>query len=81
VLLDDLGRIRITDFSRSVILLEADDQIFSERILGDVRYIAPECIVPGSRIGPQKPTKAQDVYSYGCVTILVCSATLTFPAF
>ncbi|OJA13752.1 hypothetical protein AZE42_01526 [Rhizopogon vesiculosus] len=73
VLLDGLGSIRITDFSRSVILLEADDQVFSERIPGDVRYIAPECIVPGSLTGPQNPTKAQDMYSYGCVAVLVLS--------
>jgi serine/threonine protein kinase len=74
VLIDSSGRVRVADFSHSVILVEADDIIFSERLLGDVRYIAPECIVPGGQAGLPKPTKAQDVYSYGCIAILVRSA-------
>ncbi|KAG2139327.1 kinase-like domain-containing protein [Suillus clintonianus] len=70
VLLDGSGHIRITNFSHSMILAEASSLIFSEQLLGDARYIAPEFIVRTGRTGAPKPTKAGDVYSYGCVTIL-----------
>lgn len=81
MLIDGSGRVHIADFSHSVILVEADDTIISEQLLGDVRYVAPECIVPGGQAGPPKPTKAQDVYSYGCIAILVhfCSTSI-FPS-
>jgi len=63
--------VRITDFSHSVILSEADSEVFSEQPLGDARYTAPECIFTGGQTGAPKPTKAGDVYSYGCVATLV----------
>lgn len=66
---------RIADFSRSVILAEADNGMFSEQLPGDARYAAPECIIASGRIGALKPTKQGDVYSYGCIAILVrCAA-------
>ncbi|KAG1765982.1 kinase-like domain-containing protein [Suillus placidus] len=72
ILLDASGRARIADFSHSVILAEADSRIFSEQLPGDARYVSPECIASGCQTGIPKPTKAGDVYSYGCVAILVC---------
>ncbi|KAG2358159.1 kinase-like domain-containing protein [Suillus spraguei] len=59
---DDSGRVRI-----------ADDQIFSEQLPGDARYTAPEYI--DHQIEASRPSKAGDIYSYGCVMILVrCGA-------
>jgi hypothetical protein len=54
-----------------VILAEANSRIFSEQLPGDARYVSPERIVHGDHTGAPKPTKAGDVYSYGCVAILV----------
>lgn len=71
VLLDGSGRVRIGDFSHSIILAEADSRIFSEQFPGDARYTAPEFTFTGTRKGAPKPTKEGDVYSYGCVAILV----------
>jgi serine/threonine protein kinase len=71
VFLDGSGRVRITDFSHSVILAEADSEMFSEQPTGDARYIAPESIFTGGRTRAPQPTKAGDVYSYGCIAILV----------
>ncbi|KAG1737454.1 kinase-like domain-containing protein [Suillus lakei] len=78
VLIDGSGHIRITDFSHSVILAEASSLIFSEQLLGDARYIAPEFIVRAGRPGASKPTKAGDVYSYGCVAIFVLSGKVPY---
>ncbi|KAG2144100.1 kinase-like domain-containing protein [Suillus bovinus] len=71
ILLNGSGRVRIADFSHSVILGEADSRMFKEQLPGDVRYSAPESIFTGGRTGAPKPTKEGDVYSYGCVAILV----------
>ncbi|KAG1765984.1 kinase-like domain-containing protein, partial [Suillus placidus] len=70
ILLDASGRARNADFSHSVILAEADSRIFSEQLPGDARYISPECIASGFQTGIPKPTKAGDVYSYGCLMFL-----------
>jgi hypothetical protein len=45
--------------------------MFSEQLPGDARYTAPESIPTGGQTGAPKPTKEGDVYSYGCVAILV----------
>ncbi|KAG2140662.1 kinase-like domain-containing protein [Suillus clintonianus] len=71
ILIDGSGRVRIADFSHSMILAEADNRIFSEQLMGDARYAAPESISSGGRTAAPKPTKAGDVYSYGCIAILV----------
>ncbi|KAG1906275.1 kinase-like domain-containing protein [Suillus fuscotomentosus] len=71
IFLDVSGRVRIAEFSHSVILAEANSRIFSEQLLGDARYISPERIVSGGQTGARKPTKPGDVYSYGCIAILV----------
>lgn len=78
VLLDGSGRVRIADFSHSVILSEADSRMFSEQRPGDARYTAPEYIPTGGRTGAPKPTKEGDVYSYGCVAILVMSGKVPY---
>ncbi|KAG1882777.1 kinase-like domain-containing protein, partial [Suillus subluteus] len=68
LLLDASGRVHIADFSHSVILAEADSRIFSEQLPADARYISPERIVTGCQT--LRPTKAGDVYSYGCLMFL-----------
>ncbi|KAG1870696.1 kinase-like domain-containing protein [Suillus subalutaceus] len=78
VLLDDAGRIRIADFSRSVILDGAGDWKSSEQLPGAVRYVSPESVVRDEQTGPPQPTKSQDVYSYGCITILVLSGKVPY---
>lgn len=78
VLLDESGRVRIADFSHSLILAEADSRMFSEQLPGDVRYTAPESIPTGGQTGAPKPTKGGDVYSYGCVAILVLSGKVPY---
>jgi hypothetical protein len=45
--------------------------MFSKQLPGDARYIAPESMFAGGWTGMPKPTKEGDMYSYGCVAILV----------
>ncbi|KAG1785067.1 kinase-like domain-containing protein [Suillus plorans] len=78
IFLDGSGRVRIADFSHSVILAEADSDMFNEQLPGDARYTAPEFMFTGSRTGIPKPTKEGDVYSYGCVVILVLSGKVPY---
>ncbi|KAG1868010.1 kinase-like domain-containing protein [Suillus tomentosus] len=78
VFLDGSGRVRIADFSHSVILAEADSRMFREQLPGDARYIAPEYIFTGGQTGAPKPTKEGDVYSYGCVAILILSGKVPY---
>ncbi|KAG1796466.1 kinase-like domain-containing protein [Suillus variegatus] len=78
ILLNDLGRVRIADFSHSVILAEVDSQMFSEQFWGDARYSAPESIFTSGRTGAPKSTKEGDVYSYSCVAILILSGKVPY---
>ncbi|KAG2103158.1 kinase-like domain-containing protein [Suillus cothurnatus] len=78
VLLDDAGRIRIADFSRSVILDDAGGWKSSEQLPGAARYVSPESVVRDEQTEPPQPTKCQDVYSYGCITILVLSGKVPY---
>ncbi|KAG2069805.1 kinase-like protein [Suillus decipiens] len=78
VLLDGSGRVRIADLSHSIILGEADSQMFSEQFPGDARYTAPEFTFTSVWTGAPKPTKEGDVYSYGCIAILVLSGKVPY---
>jgi serine/threonine protein kinase len=78
IFVDASGRVRIADFSHSVILAEANSRIFREQLSGDVRYVSPERIVSGSQTGASKPTKSGDVYSSGCIAILVLSGKVPY---
>ncbi|KAG1771965.1 kinase-like domain-containing protein [Suillus placidus] len=78
IFLDGSGRVRIADFSHSVIVAEADSRIFSEQLPGDARYTTPESSFSGGRTGAPKPAKEGDVYSYGCVAILVLSGKVPY---
>ncbi|KAG2364538.1 kinase-like domain-containing protein [Suillus spraguei] len=78
VLLDDAGRVRIADFSCSVILGDAGDGRSSKRVHGAARYILPESVVCSEQAEPPQPTKSHDVYSYGCIMILVLSGKVPY---
>ncbi|KAG1868007.1 kinase-like domain-containing protein, partial [Suillus tomentosus] len=78
IFLDASGRVRIAEFSHSVILAEANNRIFSEQLLGDARYVSPERIASDRQMGVPKATKPGDVYSYGCVGILVLSGKVPY---
>jgi serine/threonine protein kinase len=81
-LVDDTGKLRIAGFGLSMLLAEADDVMFNSMDMGNMRWVAPEFVAPdldaeGSEEDwviqlPQKPTKAGDVYSFGCVMMQVC---------
>ncbi|KAG1870694.1 kinase-like domain-containing protein [Suillus subalutaceus] len=78
VLLDDAARVRIADFSRSVILGDTGVLKSSKQLPGAARYVSPESVVRDEQTGPPQPTKSQDVYSYGCITILVLSGKVPY---
>ncbi|KAG1868006.1 kinase-like domain-containing protein [Suillus tomentosus] len=78
IFLEASGRVRIAEFSHSVILAEANNRIFSEQLLGDARYVSPERIASDRQIGIPKATKPGDVYSYGCIAILVLSGKVPY---
>ncbi|KAG1736339.1 kinase-like domain-containing protein [Suillus lakei] len=72
------GRVCIADFSHSTVLAEEDNRMFSEQLPGDARYTAPKFIFSGDQTGAPKPTRAGDVYSYGCVAILILSGKVPY---
>jgi serine/threonine protein kinase len=78
MLLDGSGRIRIADFSRSVILGDAGDWKLSKQLAGAARYVSPESVVCEEQTEPPQPTKSQDIYSYGCIMILVLSGKVPY---
>jgi serine/threonine protein kinase len=55
---------------------EADNATFNSVHPGNVRWMAPEFFVPPEGgeedLQSQKPTKAGDIYSFGCVMLQVC---------
>jgi serine/threonine protein kinase len=66
-LLDDAGNVRLTDFGLSTILAEADDDTFKAP-WGNLRWVAPELVMSDLK---HRPTKAGDIYSFGCVMLQV----------
>lgn len=87
VLVDSCGCLRLADFGLSMILAEAGNSTFNSCHPGNVRWMPPEAIQAeaededegkgeGASKGEpkdEKPTKAWDVYSYGCVAIQILS--------
>ncbi|KAG1728741.1 kinase-like domain-containing protein [Suillus paluster] len=67
VLVDSSGRLRLADFGLSIILAEAENTTFNSCHPGNTRWMAPEAL------GDEKPTKAGDIYSYGCVMLQIFS--------
>ncbi|KAG1728742.1 kinase-like domain-containing protein [Suillus paluster] len=67
VLVDNTGRLRLADFGLSMILAEAENATFNSCHPGNTRWMAPEAVED------EKPTKAGDIYSYGCVMLQIFS--------
>ncbi|KAF8835296.1 kinase-like protein [Paxillus ammoniavirescens] len=74
VLVDDFGEPCITDFGLSIILEEQEDATFNTSFVANVRWSAPELLFSVETVGEcqenapiSKPTKAGDLYSFGCI--------------
>jgi serine/threonine protein kinase len=84
ILVDRSGHLRIADFGLSIILAEAEHDIFNSSCPGNVRWMPPEALRDEDEDEDEdqdedegedkdkKPTKAWDIYSYGCVVLQVC---------
>jgi serine/threonine protein kinase len=73
-LVDDSGKLRIAGFGLSMLLAEADNEIFDSVYSRNPRWNAPELLMLDCDLedSEQKPTKAGDIYSFGCVMLQVC---------
>ncbi|KAG1835350.1 hypothetical protein DFJ58DRAFT_608391, partial [Suillus subalutaceus] len=72
VLIDDDGNLCLAYFGLSMILMEAQNSPFDDCHPGHVRWMAPEMLAIPEKGGVVMPTKAADVYSYGCIMLRVC---------
>ncbi|KAG2041335.1 kinase-like domain-containing protein [Suillus americanus] len=85
VLVDSSGCLRLADFGLSMILAEAGNATFNSCHPGNMRWVPPEALRAGAEdedenedeAPDEKPTKAWDVYSYGCVVLQVCRIVST----
>lgn len=83
VLVDSSGCLRLADFGLSMILAESGNATFNSCHPGNVRWMPPEALGAGAGSEDEdenendtkyeKPTKAWDVYSYGCVVLQIFS--------
>ncbi|KIJ11645.1 hypothetical protein PAXINDRAFT_84205 [Paxillus involutus ATCC 200175] len=85
VLIDNSGEPRITDFGLSVVLKEQDDATFNTSFVGNVRWTAPELLDSVPMVGEcqenapiSKPTKASDIYSFGCIMAYVFEGKIPY---
>jgi len=64
---------RIANFGLSMLLAEADNEMFSSVHPGNARWMGPEFLLPPSEDDkePRKLTKPGDIYSFGCVMLQV----------
>lgn len=72
ILVDSHGCLRLADFGLSMILAEAANATFNSCHAGNVRWMPPEALQADEE-GYERPTKAWDVYSYGCVAFQIFS--------
>jgi serine/threonine protein kinase len=86
IFVDESGNIRIADFGLSMLLAEAENEMFNLTAahdvtfdsvqVGNTRWMAPEFLEFDFEDGreshlPLKPTKPGDIYSFGCVMLQV----------
>ncbi|KAG1844921.1 kinase-like domain-containing protein [Suillus subalutaceus] len=73
VLINDDVKLCLAYFGLSMILIEAQNSPFDDCHPGHVRWMAPEMLAIPEQGGVVMPTKAADVYSYGCIMLqLLC---------
>jgi serine/threonine protein kinase len=76
ILIDSSGCLRVADFGLSMILPK-DEFSTGFRYPGNIRWVPPEAFgfrdEEDEEEGDQKPTKAWDVYSYGCIVFQIFS--------
>ncbi|KAG2143972.1 kinase-like domain-containing protein [Suillus cothurnatus] len=79
ILVDSSGCLRLADFGLSMILAEARNATFQSCHSGNVRWMPPEALravaedEDEDEATGEKPSKAWDVYSYGCVVFQIFS--------
>ncbi|KAG1818289.1 kinase-like domain-containing protein [Suillus variegatus] len=77
VLVSGDGRLCLGDFGLSMLLAESGNLTFNSTHTGNVRWAAPELLaIPYVEEGSttmNKPNKASDIYSYGCIMMQVFS--------
>ena len=73
ILVDGDGNLRLADFGLSMVLAESQNATFNSMHPGNMRWMAPEFVdfALDAEESEQKPTKAGDIYSYGCVMLQV----------
>ncbi|KAG2108160.1 kinase-like domain-containing protein [Suillus discolor] len=69
VLISADGKLHLADFGLSVILSESQNSTFNSCHQGNVRWMAPEMLALPEQGGVVVPTKAADIYSYGCIML------------
>ncbi|KAG2088080.1 kinase-like domain-containing protein [Suillus discolor] len=69
VLMSADGKLHLADFGLSTIPSEARNSTFSSCHPGNVRWMAPEMLAIPEQGEVAIPTKAADVYSYGCIML------------
>jgi len=72
VLISSDGELSLADFGLSMILAESQNSTFNSCHAGNVRWMAPEMLAMPEEGGVTMPTKAADIYSYGCIMLQVC---------
>ncbi|KAG1720886.1 kinase-like domain-containing protein [Suillus lakei] len=81
VLVDSSGCVRLADFGLSMILAEAENTTFNSCHPGNVRWMPPEALPAEDEgedevnvdVDDEKPTRAWDMYSFGCVMLQIWS--------
>ncbi|KIK35701.1 hypothetical protein CY34DRAFT_32641, partial [Suillus luteus UH-Slu-Lm8-n1] len=72
VLVSGDGRLCLADYGLSMILAESGNPTFNSCHGGNVRWMPPEAIQLGDAGEEEnKPTKAWDIYSFGCIMMQV----------
>ncbi|KAG1725852.1 kinase-like domain-containing protein [Suillus lakei] len=82
VLVNSEGRLYLGNFGLSMILAESQNPTFNSCHPGNIRWMPPEAIMPlevdeAMEVPEGRPTKAGDIYSYGCIMLQVCRVFLT----
>ncbi|KAG1733216.1 kinase-like domain-containing protein [Suillus paluster] len=79
VFLDGSGRVYIAYFGRlSKIFAQTQTSTSGSANAFELRYIAPELLAPIADAGASRPSRAGDIYSFGCLMIQVLSGKIPY---